>query len=138
MERDLIAPCGMNCGICIGHIREKKKCPGCRTIDAYRSGYGRDCYIRSCQVLRNNNWEYCSGMCDKYPCKRLKTLDKRYRTKYGMSMIENLGSIENSGISVFVESEQSRWRCSACGELLCVHRTVCLKCGSDRIIVQMK
>jgi hypothetical protein len=25
----MIAPCGMNCGICIGHLREKRPCGGC-------------------------------------------------------------------------------------------------------------
>ena len=129
---EMIAPCGMNCGICIGHIREKNKCPGCREIDAYKSSYGRECYIRSCQILKNNNWKYCSDKCEKYPCLRLKNLDKRYRTKYGMSMIENLGNIKNLGIEKFFESEQRRWKCRECGELLCVHRISCLKCGMKR------
>ncbi len=128
----MIAPCGMNCGLCIGHIREKNKCPGCREIDAYKSSYGRECHIRSCQILKNNNWKYCSEKCEKYPCSRLKNIDKRYRTKYGMSMIENLGNIEKLGIEKFVESEQNRWKCRQCGELLCVHRNVCIKCGKSR------
>jgi hypothetical protein len=129
---EMIAPCGMNCGICIGHIREKRKCPGCREIDAYQSGYGRECYIRSCQILENKNWIYCSDKCEKYPCLRLKNLDKRYRTKYGMSMIENLGNIKTLGIEKFIETEQTRWKCRGCGELLCVHRISCLKCGMKR------
>lgn len=129
IHEKMIAPCGMNCGLCIGHIREKNRCPGCRARDAYISGYGRECYIRSCQILKNSNWNYCSEKCEKYPCSRLKTIDKRYRTKYGMSMIENLANIESFGIAKFVESEQTKWKCSECGDLLCVHRNVCLKCG---------
>ena len=35
MKSELIAPCGMNCGICYGYLREKNKCPGCRKRDAY-------------------------------------------------------------------------------------------------------
>ena len=27
--RGLIAACGMNCGLCIGFLREKKPCGGC-------------------------------------------------------------------------------------------------------------
>ena len=129
---EMIAPCGMNCEICIGHIRDKRKCPGCREMDAYESGYGRKCIIRSCQILKNNNLKFCSDTCEKYPCLRLKNLDKRYRTKYGMSMIENLENIKNLGIEKFVESEQIRWKCRECGELLCVHRISCLKCGTGR------
>ena len=26
----LIAPCGMNCAVCLGYLREKNKCPGCQ------------------------------------------------------------------------------------------------------------
>ncbi len=40
-----------------------------------------------------------------------------------MSVIENLENIKK-----FVETEQSRWKCSECGELLCVHRLSCHKC----------
>jgi hypothetical protein len=28
----LIAACGMNCGLCIGYLREKKPCSGCSLI----------------------------------------------------------------------------------------------------------
>ena len=124
----MIAPCGMNCGLCIGHMREKRKCPGCRAIDAYKSSYGRECYIRSCQILKNNNWKYCSGKCEKYPCTRLKNLDKRYRTRYGMSMIENLSSIKKNGLEVFVKMEEEKWKCTVCGFGLSVHRDFCLNC----------
>jgi len=41
-------------------------------------------------------------------------------------MIENLGNIRKLGIEKFVETEQSRWKCLECGELLCVHRLYCL------------
>lgn len=129
---EMIAPCGMNCEICIAHIREKKKCPGCRVLDPYKTSYNRECYIRSCQILKNNNWNYCTDRCEKYPCVRLKNLDKRYRTKYGMSMIENLGNINNLGIKKFVEMEQNKWKCRGCGELLCVHKNACLKCGKNK------
>ncbi|MDD5456566.1 MAG: hypothetical protein PHV30_05985 [Candidatus Margulisbacteria bacterium] len=39
MKPALIAPCGMNCAICLGYLREKNKCPGCSETDAYESGY---------------------------------------------------------------------------------------------------
>ena len=36
-DPDLIAPCGMNCNICMAYLREKNKCPGCREIDINKS-----------------------------------------------------------------------------------------------------
>lgn len=29
----LIAPCGMNCGLCIGPLRDKRPCGGCFKMD---------------------------------------------------------------------------------------------------------
>lgn len=132
MNASLIAPCGMNCEICIGHIREKNKCPGCNAMDEEKSRYSRKCIIKNCPVLKEKNLKFCSDECEKYPCLRLKNLDKRYRTKYGMSMIENLENLKNLGIEKFFEQEQIRWKCPVCGELLCVHRISCLNCDTTR------
>ena len=40
-----------------------------------------------------------------FPASRLKTLDKRYRTFYHMSMIENLEYIKKYGMERFLEKE---------------------------------
>lgn len=47
-------------------------------------------------------------------------------------MIENLMQIEDAGIRQFVRSENNRWTCKICGELICVHRPECLNCGTKR------
>lgn len=133
MNALLIAPCGMNCGICLGHLREKNVCPGCRDMDEKKPGYCRKCIIKNCQFLIEKKLRFCSDDCEKFPCLRLKNLDKRYRTKYGMSMLENLESIKNKGVEKFIGIEQDKWKCQKCGELLCVHRDSCLKCGSRRL-----
>lgn len=131
-NKSLIAPCGVDCRLCLGYQREKNKCPGCKKRDAYESSYGRKCIIRSCEILAKNGMDFCSDKCEKYPCKRLKDLDKRYRTKYQMSMIENLENIKKLGIKKFFENQEKRWTCKKCSELLCVHRDFCLKCGERR------
>lgn len=130
MRQDLIAPCGMNCAICIGHMREKNRCPGCNLMNEETSRYCRKCIIKHCDILKQKKLKFCSDACEKYPCLRLKNLDKRYRTKYGMSMLENLEYIKNKDIEKFVEQEQARWKCPECGALLCVHRISCLKCNT--------
>lgn len=129
MNSKLIAPCGMNCGICLGYLRSKNKCPGCRELDEAKPGYCRKCIIVNCNILKNKGMRFCSNKCEEYPCKRLKNLDKRYRTKYGMSMLENLENIREFGIRKFVKDEQERWKCKKCGKTLCVHRDKCLNCG---------
>jgi len=132
MKAELIAPCGMNCGICLAYLREKNKCPGCRVDDKDRSNYCIKCVIKNCEILKKNNWKYCSDKCEKYPCKRLKNLDKRYRTKYGMSMLENLENIQKLGVRQFVENEKIRWTCKKCGSIICVHKDACQACGEKR------
>lgn len=76
--------------------------------------------------------KFCSDKCETYPCRRLKNLDKRYRTKYGMSMIENLEHIKQLGIKEFMRNEKQRWTCSECDATICVHRECCLQCGTKR------
>lgn len=49
-----------------------------------------------------------------------------------MSMTENLMQIEELGIRQFVRNENARWQCATCGELICVHRPMCLNCGVSR------
>ncbi len=124
----LIAPCGMNCSICLGYLRAKDKCPGCRGIDIHKPGYCIRCRIKNCAHLQNKKPGFCF-QCEKFPCARLKQLDKRYRTRYGMSMIENLENIRRFGLRKFVANEKVRWACPDCGGTICVHRGYCYSCG---------
>ena len=68
--------------------------------------------------------------CSKFPCKRIKNLDKRYKTRYGESPIQNLQNIINIGEEAFIRVENEEWKCSQCGGLLCAHRDSCLNCGT--------
>lgn len=128
----LIAPCGMNCVLCIAHLREKNTCPGCRMMGENVSQYFKKCSVRNCSTMIENKMKFCSDSCDSFPCKRLKNLDKRYRSKYGMSMLDNLGNIKESGVRRFVENERNRWQCEKCGNVLCVHRNSCIYCGTEK------
>lgn len=128
----LIAPCGMNCGICIGHMREKRPCGGClgrEVVDKPESC--KSCAIVNCEFLAKTASGFCYD-CDKYPCARLERLDKRYQINYGMSMIENLDIINNKGLQAFLTMEEGRWKCPDCSSGLCVHRDFCLHCKSER------
>ena len=119
MKPILIAPCGMNCSLCSAYLRDKNKCPGCRNRGEDKSQHPTKCIIKNCIRLKENNWRYCSVKCEKYPCRRLKNLDKRYRAKYDMSMIENLENIEKNGIRKFIDKEKKRWMKG--DKIFCVH-----------------
>ncbi|MFC2159620.1 DUF3795 domain-containing protein [Actinomycetota bacterium] len=119
MKIKLIAPCGMNCSLCKAYIRDEKKCPGCRGENTGKNKYCIQCIIKNCEYLEKNNQKYCTSRCKKFPCMRLKNLDKRYRTKYNMSMIDNLDNIEKDGIRKYINSEKDRWIKG--DSILCVH-----------------
>jgi len=120
----------MNCGVCSAYLRKKNHCPGCRFEGPTKPAYCVRCKIKNCSVLRKSGKKFCSRKaCEHFPCPTLAHLDKRYRTKYGMSMVENLGNIKKSGIRKFVKDEKTRWTCKKCGGIICVHKHCCSECG---------
>lgn len=131
-DSSMIAPCGMNCGLCLGYQREKNKCGGCNGSDSNKPAYCVSCSIRNCEQIQKCDSKLCYE-CSKLPCARMKQLDKRYRTKYGMSMLENLAMIKNSGMDAFLENEKVKWTCKHCGGAVCVHRDFCLKCKGLKV-----
>lgn len=136
MEENLIAPCGMNCALCISYQTEKtdlnqkgfrkKTCPGCIPR-------GKHCvFLKShCTLIGNGLIRFCYE-CDEFPCVRIKSLDTRYRTKYHMSMIENQIYIRDNGIKSFLEKEADKWRCPDCGGNICCHNGLCLSCDLEK------
>lgn len=130
-DKILIAPCGMNCGTCMAYLRDKNKCQGCRIPFPDKSVTRQKCIVKTCQKLQNTESKFCYE-CDSFPCKRIKQLDKRYRTKYHVSFIQNLLTIKDIGIEKYITEEGIRWTCRECGSVICVHRDNCLKCNHKR------
>jgi len=127
IPRSAIAPCGMNCRLCRAYIKERNACSGCRGDDAGKSKTRAECRIKKCEKMANACAKYCYA-CDVFPCSRLTLLDKRYRSGYGMSMIDNLKRLKEVGLIRFIESERERWTCPECGRIICVHNPQCLSC----------
>ena len=129
---ELIAPCGMNCGICRAYLAythgvptkrgKVTHCAGCRPR-------AKNCYvIRGCPKLRKHEIASCT-QCDTVPCKNLAHLDKRYRERYDMSMVENLSELKIKGMETFLKNQQEKYRCPNCGDVVCVHDENCYSCG---------
>ncbi|MDI3485317.1 MAG: hypothetical protein PWQ51_1617 [Methanolobus sp.] len=123
----LIAPCGINCSVCMAYLREKNKCPGCRGPDDKKSISRIKCKIKRCGTFQDSESHFCFE-CDSFPCARLKRLDKRYRDKYYTSLVGNLKTIQESGIELFLQNEKSKWTCSKCGGTICMHEGYCYSC----------
>ncbi len=142
MHEELIAPCGMNCRLCVAyqykqmdinkHGFHRTYCPGCIPR-------GKNCLhmADACEKLAKGTVRFCFE-CGDFPCKRLKGLDKRYRTKYHMSMIENLESIRDIGIDDFLTAQENKWCCPKCGGVICCHNGLCLACDLETLINNRK
>lgn len=145
MNEELIAPCGMNCTICSGFLAYqhdvKSKgirmpyCAGCRPRK-------KQCAFlkKGCKLLLADKVRYCYE-CGDFLCTRLEHLDERYKTNFGMSMIENLEYIRDNGIDKFLQKEQENWQCSECGGVICLdtHDIPCkgnLEISSERMTLK--
>ena len=136
-KAELIAPCGMNCSLCFSYLAMKddlnkqgfrrKYCAGCLPR-------GKNCTFMSkqCSLLGKGLVRFCHE-CGAFPCSRLKALDKRYRSKYHMSMVENLRFIKEHGMERFLEKEEAKWHCPECSGVICCHNGLCLNCSLDRL-----
>lgn len=133
MRTDLIAPCGMNCSICIGFFgytmsgkQRKIKCIGCKPS-------GKSCahLKKYCKKLTSNEIEYCY-QCSDFPCKQLQKLDNNYRERFDMSMVENLAFIKENGMEPFLQKQEEKYTCPICGGVICVHNGTCYSCDTIR------
>ena len=130
---DLIAPCGMNCGICKSYLAYSRgvpaqkgkvsNCVGCRIRSKNCAFIKRDCPKKVGKQLSS-----CSE-CGDMPCRRLAHLDQRYQEHYGMSMGENLKEIKDKGMDEFLKDQEVKYRCPKCGDVVSVHDGRCYACG---------
>jgi len=123
----MIAPCGINCSLCLAFLRDKNKCCGCWGADSNKPYHCSACSIKNCDNLAATGSKFCYE-CSNYPCTRLKQLDKRYRLKYKVDILDNMATIKESGLSAFMNAETIKWKCPQCGGSICMHRGYCLHC----------
>lgn len=127
MDKNLIAPCGINCGLCLAYLRDKNKCKGCRKDDIGKPTSRYNCIIKTCVQFSDGKSKFCFE-CSKFPCRRLKQLNKRYSSKYNTSPIDNLLMIKEKGIMKFLKDQKKKWTCLQCNGSICMHRNRCLQC----------
>jgi hypothetical protein len=137
MEKELVAPCAMNCAISSGYFALKHDvkskgikmpyCKGCRPRN-------NSCAFlkKKCDLLLNDKVKFCYE-CEVFPCESLKHIDKRYRTFFRMSPIDNLRFVQKNGMSRFLEAQGKKWQCPKCGEAICCHNRICFNCGLDAL-----
>lgn len=128
-ENSHIAPCGINCTLCMAYLRKRNKCNGCRATNTWNPKTRVECKIKNCSSLNIADRNFCYE-CEQYPCKILKNMDSRYK-KYKVSLIENLENIREAGLEIFQKADNKKWKCAICGGVICMHKGVCNDCGKE-------
>jgi hypothetical protein len=135
MDKNLIAPCGMNCGVCRGYLAYSRNIPKLRGKVIHCSGCrerNKHCaYLKGrCVQLTEHKINYCFE-CEEFPCERLEKLDERYRRKqWDVSFTGNLMEIKDKGINEFLKHQEEKHRCPKCGGVISVHDKKCYDCMS--------
>ena len=108
---ELIAPCGMNCGICKAYLSYSRGIPKEKGNVTHCSGCvprNKLCFIkRGCRKLRQDKIRFCSE-CEEMPCRNVDRIDRRYRNRYGMSMVENLKEIKSTSLQSFIINQDTK------------------------------
>ncbi len=128
----LFAVCGVNCAFCEAHLREKDRCSGClsdpKTITRKSC---RQCAKKECAKAKG--YTHCFE-CGKYPCSRIKPLEKRYNQNYRISLVENSRIAKEEGIDALMREQRAAFLCD-CGGAISEHTGVCNECGKERGIL---
>ncbi|MFA7186952.1 MAG: hypothetical protein A9183_03245 [Dehalococcoides mccartyi] len=125
LNPQMLAPCGINCLACRAHLMQKKVCPGCFTDSITKSESCRNCRIKACATEHGVN---ACAECGAFPCSLIGHIDKRYRLRYGLSLIENGLFLKQNGFEVFSAREKERWTCPECEGIVCLHNRTCSSC----------
>ena len=129
IQANMLAPCGITCAVCYMHLRTKKPCPGCLAQDDGKPAHCRECKIKDC--ASEHGVHYCFE-CRSFPCASIKRLDKSYRQRYQVSLIENGLRIKTVGTDRHAREEQLKWTCTQCGGVISLHDGYCSECKMER------
>lgn len=127
----MLAPCGLNCGLCSEALKKENPCAGCLGDNENKPEFcSMRCKIAACRLRK----ELADGFCDscaQYPCEEMLEREHRYTTAYPMaeSPMDNLRRMRCEGTEKFLASEWKKWTCGECGGVICVHTGVCSRCG---------
>src|SRR5512139_1118936 len=122
----MLAPCGITCYACYVHLRAKKSCDGCHGPDGSKPEHCRACKIKDCAA--GHGVAFCHE-CETFPCAIIRRLDRSYRQRYRVSLVENGLRLKAVGVDVWLAEERARWTCPRCGGVISQHDRACSECG---------
>jgi hypothetical protein len=123
---EFFAPCGINCMLCSRQFEKKRPpCHGCLRGGSSTCTHSETCRIKLCAFERGLS--HCFE-CDKFPCSRIRRLEKRYRENCGYLLLEAAETARSGGVEVLLEQQLAHYSCG-CGGLICLQSGVCSEFG---------
>ena len=143
IQKELLAPCGLYCGVCAVYIAHKEnntkfkqrivsvypftesigdiQCTGCLS-DGVVFEYCKSCSIKTC--TKKKKIEGCH-QCDEFPCRHIANFVMPVGKKVILRAIPEWKSV---GTQKWVENETARYKCPECGNTLFRGAKRCNKC----------
>lgn len=126
-EREMIAPCGVNCLACSAHLNPQNPCPGCRAPQEKITRKScRNCAKKKCALGQGLQWCF---ECGRFPCGGIKSLSRRYVQNYKVDLLQN-GLEAKQDMDAFLQAQKERFTCALCGGVTNQHRGRCSECGA--------
>lgn len=147
IKKELLAPCGLYCGVCAVYIvhssndNELKErllpifkkwgaksieditCTGCLSDDIVFP-FCQTCSIKSC--IKEKNLEGCH-QCNDFPC----DIINNWPSPEGKQIIlKEIQSWREMGTEKWVESVENRYKCPECGNSIYRGATQCFRCNA--------
>lgn len=116
IEPAMLAACGVLCTACYKHHKVKKPCGGCQGADEGKSASCVNCVRKTCADAKGLTWCF---ECDEFPCKHINSLDKSYRTRYGVNLVQNGRDAKEQGMERFLAGQRDKYLCAECGGIIC-------------------
>ena len=137
---DLLAPCGLYCGVCAVYIADRDQnekfkerlapvygvepkdiqCKGCLSDDPF--GYCKICPIKTC--VAEKNYEGCH-QCDDFPCETIEGFPLPVGKKV---ILRAIPQWREMGTEAWVAAEEARYHCPECGKSIFRGAKRCREC----------
>lgn len=129
----MIAPCGLDCSLCVAAHEKENPCQGCNGPDECKREFcSTRCQIIQCEKRKTHQYRFCDE-CPEFPCEFLHERESRYASQYALkeSPLTNLRDIRAYGMEKFLERQRQKWTCKTCGGVVSVHTGICSGCGKN-------
>lgn len=150
VNRELLAPCGLYCGVCGAYLAtrtdnpklrqgmaqvygcapEDINCLGCLSDVRYK--HCEDCAIRDC--AQSKGYTGCH-QCGEFPCDKIEALDAAFPdTPAGREVRRAIAAWRDLDDEAFAAAQEARWTCRSCGARLMRGQKICHQCRETVVL----